>query len=224
MDKIVIFGGGNGGVALLKLMETLSEVKLIGIVDKRADAPALVLARKMNVPTYTDLQEALALPELTIAINVTGNEEFSKILEELKPPQVNVINSIGSRLIWEIIKARAMMEQELLDQVNELASTIDAAKNHIKSTKEVISYIKKIADQTKLLGLNASIEAARAGQHGLGFGVVAAEVGKLAHNSTVSTEKISEIMNNIEGSMQIIFEGIEKTAAIAKRQSLNNID
>ncbi len=224
MEKILIVGGGRGGSALLNLLKTLTDVKIIGIIDLRDDAPAFVLAREMNVPTYTDIRAALAIPTLTIAINVTGNEEFTKTIEELKPPQVNTINSIGSKLIWDIIKARALMEKELLDQVYELASTIDVAKDHINSTKEVISYIKKIADQTKLLGLNASIEAARAGQHGLGFGVVAAEVGKLANNSTVSTEKINAILNNIEGSMQIIFEGIEKTASIAKKQALNNFD
>ncbi len=222
MEKVVIFGGGKGGAAFLKLLETLSGFQLVGIADKNADAPALVLARKMNIPTYTNVEEVLALPGLTIAINVTGNEEFGKTLEELKPLQVNILDTIGSRLIWEIIEARAITEKELIDQVNELASTIDIARNHINSTKEVISYIKIIADQTKLLGLNASIEAARAGQHGLGFGVVAAEVGKLAHNSTVSTEKISEILNNIEVSMQNIFLGIEKTASIAKKQSLNS--
>ena len=224
MEKILIVGGGRGGSALLNLLKTLTEVKIIGIVDLRADAPAFVLAREMSVTTYTDIREALAIPELTTAINVTGNEEFTKTIEELKPPHVNIINSIGSKLIWDIIRARALMEKELLNQVNELASTIDAAKDHINSTKEVISYIKKIGDQTKLLGLNASIEAARAGQHGMGFRVVASEIGKLAHNSTVSTEKINDIMNNIESSMQIIFEGIEKTYAIAKRQSANNVE
>jgi hypothetical protein len=51
----------------------------------------------------------------TIAINVTGNEEFAKTLEGLKPLQVNILDSIGSRLIWEIIEARAMTEKEIYE-------------------------------------------------------------------------------------------------------------
>jgi len=223
MDNILLVGGGRGGTALLNLFRTISTVKIAGIVDVRTDAPALALARELNIPTFQDLKLALAIPDLTIAINVTGNEEITNALEELKPAHVSLINSIAARLIWDMIKARAHMEKELIDHVNALASIADETKIHIRSTKEVVGYIKKIADQTKLLGLNASIEAARAGQNGRGFSVVAAEVGKLANDSMVSTEKISSVIANTETSMQAIIQGIEKTVAIAKRHSANSI-
>ena len=86
-----------------------------------------------------------------------------------------------------------------------------------KILREVIRFIRRIAEQTKLLGLNASIEAARASEHGRGFAVVANEVTKLAQNTGEATAKISQILENIEESMQAIIEGIEQTSTMAQR-------
>lgn len=100
-----------------------------------------------------------------------------------------------------------------------LNTAVAQAEKHIKDTDEVIDFIKKVADQTKLLGLNAAIEAARAGNHGRGFGVVANEVRKLAEDSVVSAKKISTILANIEESMKTIIGGIEETSVIAQMQT-----
>ncbi len=116
---------------------------------------------------------------------------------------------------------------EAIDTVTKILAThslrlneaVSQAEKHIKDTDEVIDFIKKVADQTKLLGLNAAIEAARAGDHGRGFGVVANEVRKLAEDSVVSAKKISTILANIEASMKTIITGIEETAGIAEMQS-----
>lgn len=71
----------------------------------------------------------------------------------------------------------------------------------------MLNFIKKVAAQTKLLGLNAAIEAARAGEHGRGFTVVANEVRRLAEDSAESAEQISAILNNIEKSVGEIIVG-----------------
>jgi len=80
------------------------------------------------------------------------------------------------------------------------------AKVFADETKDISNFIKGIADQTNLLGLNASIEAARAGDQGKGFGVVADEVRKLAVNSADATKNIESSLTQMKGSIETIID------------------
>ncbi len=85
--------------------------------------------------------------------------------------------------------------------LNELGKLLNA---NVANTDDMISFIKKIADQTNLLGLNAAIEAARVGEMGKGFGVVADEIRKLANESSDSVKGITDELKKIqEGIIQL---------------------
>lgn len=88
--------------------------------------------------------------------------------------------------------------QKSVEYVKEVVNTLSVKSLHIN---EMLKIIKDIADQTNLLSLNASIEAARAGDAGRGFAVVAAEVKKLAQRSAESAEKISITIHEINESI-----------------------
>lgn len=94
-------------------------------------------------------------------------------------------------------------------------NTMSAAEK----TKEVLELIKSIADQSNLLGLNAGIESARAGEYGRGFNVVANEIRKLATQSKESTGKIKAIIDSMYSSVQDIAKAIEETAAVTEEQA-----
>ncbi|MBZ0303932.1 MAG: MCP four helix bundle domain-containing protein [Anaerolineae bacterium] len=83
-------------------------------------------------------------------------------------------------------------------RVENIAETILSLSERTQQIGEIINTVNAIADQSKLLALNASIEAARAGEEGRGFAVVAAEVRQLAEQSRQATARIGEILNEIQ--------------------------
>ncbi|WP_170291937.1 PocR ligand-binding domain-containing protein [Heliobacterium mobile] len=112
------------------------------------------------------------------------------------------------------------------------ASANEVNENQIKLNKEiqnvstltgkindVIDFIKEIADETRLLGLNAAIEAAKAGEAGLGFGVVAQEIRKLSSDSKQTVNKIKEFTQEIKNSVAHTVKMGDSTTTATQQQA-----
>ena len=93
------------------------------------------------------------------------------------------------------------------------------AISEVKNTDDVLNFIKRVADQTSLLGLNAAIEAARAGDKGLGFAVVADEIRKLSLETVSSTEKIRQTLTSIQNAFNEITASIQEVVVVGHEQA-----
>jgi methyl-accepting chemotaxis protein len=113
---------------------------------------------------------------------------------------------------YEQTQEGSTIVQRSIDQINKLAQQVDSSsrtindlEHHSEAINTVLDVIKGIADQTNLLALNAAIEAARAGEQGRGFAVVADEVRTLAGRTRQSTDEINEMIEKLQsGSRQAV--------------------
>jgi methyl-accepting chemotaxis protein len=111
----------------------------------------------------------------------------------------------GGRTVTKTIAGMRRIKTTVLDS----ASRIKDLGEQSQQIGEIIQVIDDIAEQTNLLALNAAIEAARAGEHGKGFAVVADEVRKLAERSSRATKEIATLINNIQSGTTIAVEAME---------------
>lgn len=101
----------------------------------------------------------------------------------------------------------------LLADMDKIASTVE---NDVQNAVEVVNNISGNASRSNILALNASIEAARSGEHGRGFAVVAGEMGKLANDSGRSSSEIKVTLNNIMEHLNVIISSITGVGNLAQ--------
>ncbi len=106
------------------------------------------------------------------------------------------LGKVGRKAIDDTIDAMSAARQK----AESIAESIIELAEQAQTIGEIITTVNEIAEQTHLLALNAAIEASRAGEHGRGFSVVAAEVRALAEQSKKATQKIRQILLQIQKS------------------------
>lgn len=106
---------------------------------------------------------------------------------------------------------------DLLNQVSSMSGSISEMARDTKEIGGILKIIGDIADQTNLLALNAAIEAARAGEQGRGFAVVADEVRALAARTQESTSLIRDMLNKLEGATMSVVSAMDSTRSSCKK-------
>ncbi len=127
-----------------------------------------------------------------------ASEGASQNVQTVAAAAEEMVSSIGE--ISQQISRSTEIANSAVDQVEQTNGDVQRLDDAAKSIDNIVSLINDIAEQTNLLALNATIEAARAGEAGKGFAVVASEVKALASQTGAATQNISEHINGIQGA------------------------
>ncbi|SPF34398.1 Methyl-accepting chemotaxis (MCP) signaling domain protein [Candidatus Desulfosporosinus infrequens] len=142
----------------------------------------------------------------------------------------DALKKIGIELS-ELVKSSHTASKELSASSEELAATArvmegntSVAKDGLEKINGILQDIRRISTQTSILGLNASIEAARAGDQGRGFAVVADEVRKLSEGAKLSTLTISVDIAEVNDTVSSLIEHIKQLAIVSGNQAMDVVN
>jgi methyl-accepting chemotaxis protein len=111
----------------------------------------------------------------------------------------------------DVVRKSVAESRSIVETVNASTNVVQSLGDKSKQIGEIVDVINDIADQTNLLALNAAIEAARAGEQGRGFAVVADEVRKLAERTAKATTEITQMIGAIQGEVAIAVDAMGNT-------------
>lgn len=145
--------------------------------------------------------------KLVGAISIAASNKKLDTMKTLTGELFNTVETMS-----EAADQIAVASNEISDYVQELSSESDSIANYIKNIDQILSLIKRNSMQAKILGLNASIEAARAGQAGKGFAVVSNEVQKMGKDSEQSSIEINKQLEYVRNTIEKLNESIHSIA------------
>ncbi|HWI48493.1 MAG TPA: methyl-accepting chemotaxis protein [Rummeliibacillus sp.] len=160
-----------------------------------------------------------AVEEIGANVNTISNKmnDVATYVEQVSTKAIDTTKTAENGK--DIIQNAVEKMNTTTDMIQATSEVVNRLNNYSKEIGQIVSLITEIADQTNLLALNASIEAARAGEHGKGFAVVAEEVRKLADQSRIAANDISNRIDSIKAestnavdSMSTSYENLQVSA------------
>ncbi|HZY99581.1 MAG TPA: methyl-accepting chemotaxis protein [Candidatus Baltobacteraceae bacterium] len=204
---------GEGAVTVADNAEAVAR-RVSDISSAVAEMTASIQEMDQNLLNLaTVVEQAVAnTQEMSASIvQVAGNADRVRSESNITDAQVRE----GRNEVLALSKGMGSISDTVADVVTEMQS-LDHASRQIG---EILGLIEEIADQTNLLALNAAIEAARAGEHGRGFAVVADEVRKLAENSASSTKQIGALVADIQRRTSAVLERTARANSLVQNNA-----
>lgn len=165
-------------------------------------------------PLHAVIIPLLEAGEVAAVMTVTYDQTNQEKLKSIAADNL----SIAEKLV-DMVQHVAAHSEELQATSEQILQNTHTAVQKSSKITSVATLIKEISDQTNMLGLNAAIEAARVGELGAGFGVVAAEVRKLAVHSKSATADIETALKDVQDSIRVMESEIAQIVASSQEQA-----
>jgi len=233
--ELLASGGGNlNSQLIVRSKDEIGKVAIhfnsfIGVLKKAVLSVMSVVEPLME--NSTRLVQGMEKAESATVQQSSDAEIVRQSMEEMKQSVGDISSSAAkaataaqvaeNEVEQSLIKINISvnMSQSLSEEIQNASSTIDKLANDTQNVTQILNVITSIAEQTNLLALNAAIEAARAGEQGRGFAVVADEVRELASRTAKSTNEIRELLTVLTSAANDAVKAMDSARDMAKNNA-----